>query len=83
MIVQCGVGAKSRSVPRNYTKINDTVLDPFAGGSVRGLAAGCMRRYYIGVDIRDEQVQANKKQRTSVMPKGRNPQLPDWFTGDR
>merc|ERR1711998_12679 len=52
---------------RNYTRINDTILDPFCGGSVRGIQAGMMRRYYIGIDVRQEQVRANEEQRSKVM----------------
>jgi len=38
------------------------VLDPFAGGSVRGIVAEEMDRRYLGYDINLEQIQANKKQ---------------------
>jgi hypothetical protein len=38
------------------------VLDPFAGGSVRGIVAEEMGRRYLGYDINLEQIQANKKQ---------------------
>lgn len=38
------------------------VLDPFAGGSVRGIVAEEMDRRYLGFDINLEQVQANKQQ---------------------
>jgi len=38
------------------------VLDPFAGGSVRGIVAEEMDRKYIGFDINLEQVNANKQQ---------------------
>lgn len=38
------------------------VLDPFAGGSVRGLVAGVLGRRYVGVDLRPEQVQENRRQ---------------------
>jgi len=38
------------------------VLDPFAGGSVRGIVAEEMGRRYIGYDINLHQVQANKHQ---------------------
>jgi len=39
-----------------------TVLDPFAGGSVRGVVAGRLGRSYVGIDLREEQVEANRKQ---------------------
>jgi 1-aminocyclopropane-1-carboxylate deaminase/D-cysteine desulfhydrase-like pyridoxal-dependent ACC family enzyme len=38
------------------------VLDPFAGGSVRGAVAGLLGRSYVGIDLRAEQVEANKVQ---------------------
>lgn len=38
------------------------VLDPFAGGSVRGLVAGAMGRRYIGIDLSAEQIAANQAQ---------------------
>lgn len=39
-----------------------TVLDPFAGGSVRGLVASRLGRDYVGVDLRGEQIEANRTQ---------------------
>jgi DNA modification methylase len=38
------------------------VLDPFAGGSVRGIVAAKLGRRYIGVDLRAEQIAANVQQ---------------------
>lgn len=38
------------------------VLDPFAGGSVRGIVAGALGRYYTGIELRAEQVHANRTQ---------------------
>ncbi len=38
------------------------VLDPFAGGSVRGIVAGVLGRDYLGVELRPEQVAANESQ---------------------
>lgn len=38
------------------------VLDPFAGGSVRGVVAGTLMRDYLGIDLRKEQVDANRLQ---------------------
>jgi hypothetical protein len=38
------------------------VLDPFAGGSVRGVVAGVLGYRYTGVDLRAEQVEANREQ---------------------
>lgn len=55
------------------------VLDPFAGGSVRGLVAAWLGRRYTGIDLRKEQVDANKKQLAILeddMP------APEWIAGD-
>lgn len=38
------------------------ILDPFAGGSVRGVVAGVLGYFYEGIDLREEQVEANRKQ---------------------
>jgi hypothetical protein len=44
------------------------VLDPFAGGSVRGIVAGMTGRQYVGVDLRQEQLDANDAQRQRICP---------------
>ncbi|WP_109317225.1 class I SAM-dependent methyltransferase [Pseudovibrio ascidiaceicola] len=54
------------------------VLDPFAGGSVRGLVAAYMGREYTGVDLRPEQVEANDMQADALGVKPR----PKWKVGD-
>ncbi len=38
---------------------NGVVIDPFAGGSVRGVVASFLGRQYVGCELRPEQVQAN------------------------
>lgn len=53
------------------------VLDPFAGGSVRGIVASHLGREYIGIDLREEQVAANEAQRHLAV----DPQ-PEWVCGD-
>lgn len=35
------------------------IIDPFAGGSVRGIVAAKLNRRYIGIDLRAEQIEAN------------------------
>lgn len=37
-----------------------TVYDPFAGGSVRGIVAEMLGRKYIGIDLSQEQIDANQ-----------------------
>ena len=41
---------------------NGKILDPFAGGSVRGIVASYKHMAYTGIDIRPEQVKANEMQ---------------------
>lgn len=45
-----------------FSKVDDVVYDRFCGGSVRGIVASKTKRNYIGIDIRDEQLSANKRQ---------------------
>ena len=54
------------------------VLDPFAGGSVRGVVAGLTGRRYWGCDLRPEQIDANREQAITI---GVNPR-PEWVCGD-
>jgi DNA modification methylase len=54
------------------------VLDPFAGGSVRGIVASKLGRQYIGVDLRAEQIAANRDQAAGICD---DPQ-PAWIVGD-
>lgn len=56
------------------------VLDPFAGGSVRGIVAAATGRRYVGVDLRPEQVQANRAQWAALGQSGM-PE-PVWHAGD-
>jgi DNA modification methylase len=44
------------------------VVDPFAGGSVRGIVASCLGRKYWGGELRGEQVEANRQQGADLCP---------------
>lgn len=55
-----------------------TILDPFAGGSVRGIVAGKMGRVYMGIDLRPEQVAANYQQKEQLCPSA----VVNWAAGD-
>ena len=59
------------------------VLDPFAGGSVRGVVAVATGRRYLGVDLSEPQVVANFQQWSEVRPK-LPPEAypPKWIVGD-
>jgi len=54
------------------------VVDPFAGGSVRGIVAGALGLNYWGCDIRAEQVAANNAQADVIATERR----PVWVCGD-
>lgn len=56
------------------------VLDPFAGGSVRGVVASKLGRQYIGHELRQEQVDANIKQGIDICFDDLLP--PAWICGD-
>jgi DNA modification methylase len=53
------------------------VLDPFAGGSVRGIVASRLGRRYLGIELRAEQIAANQAQAGL----GGDP-APEWRPGD-
>lgn len=54
------------------------VIDPFAGGSVRGIVASVLGHSYTGHELRAEQVAANRAQAAAICPE--NP--PRWVVGD-
>ena len=54
------------------------VVDPFAGGSVRGIVAGSLGLRYWGSDLRAEQIAANDAQADEI---GTDPR-PVWVCGD-
>lgn len=56
------------------------ILDPFAGGSVRGIVASKLKRQYIGHELREDQVSANKKQGAEICIDDEFP--PAWICGD-
>lgn len=57
------------------------ILDPFAGGSVRGIVAGMMGLNYEGIDLREEQCIANRNQ-WSKIPDLNNQGVVSWIAGD-
>jgi len=58
---------------------NGQILDPFAGGSVRGIVANYLGYKYTGVDIRQEQIDSNREQALDILPIDNQPQ---WYVGD-
>lgn len=58
------------------------VLDPFAGGSVRGIVAALTGKGYTGIDLRPEQIEANRDQWDKIKGRYSNAIAPEWLTGD-
>ena len=67
-------------VYRWFTPERGVVLDPFAGGSVRGIVAGYLGHPYHGIELRPEQVHSNRAQAEQIMP-GVGV-MPEWYIGD-
>ena len=55
------------------------ILDPFAGGSVRGIVAAHLGRRYWGCDLRQEQIDANREQGAALCE---GKPMPEWVCGD-
>lgn len=55
------------------------ILDPFAGGSVRGIVANYLGYKYTGIDIRQEQIDSNREQGLDILPVTNQP---NWYVGD-
>lgn len=62
-----------------YCPENGTILDPFAGGSVRGIVANYLGYNYTGIDIRQEQIDSNREQALKLLPVDKQPQ---YYVGD-
>ena len=56
------------------------ILDPFAGGSVRGVVANYLGYKYTGIDIRPEQIESNYEQANNIFKDNHN--KPEWICGD-
>lgn len=55
------------------------ILDPFSGGSVRGIIANYLGFKYTGIDIRKEQIESNREQALNILDVNNQPQ---WYVGD-
>jgi len=65
-------------VYRWFSPDDGMVIDPFAGGSVRGVVASHVGRKYHGVDLRPEQIEANQAQGKKLCKEN----IPAWYEGD-
>jgi hypothetical protein len=63
---------------RWFTAQDAFILDPFAGGSVRGIVAAELNRNYVGIDLREEQIEANRAQAEKICKKIK----PLWHAGN-
>ena len=59
---------------------NGKILDPFAGGSVRGIVAAKLGFTYLGNDLRQEQIDANRINANEVLQDAEL--YPIWTCGD-
>ena len=62
-----------------FTPDNGSILDPFAGGSVRGIVANYLGYNYTGIELRQEQVDSNREQAIDLLEITNQPQ---WYVGD-
>lgn len=69
-----------------FCPIGGKVLDPFAGGSVRGLVSVLLGNDYTGIDLREEQIKANVKNYKQIANRqdllGGDLKKPNWITDD-
>ena len=61
-----------------FCPIGGNILDPFAGGSVRGIVAHMLGYKYWGIDLSQEQIEANNQQAEDITPSSK----PIWITGN-
>ena len=62
-----------------FCKDGGHILDPFAGGSVRGIVANKLGYKYTGIELRQEQVDSNRNQGLDILEIDNQPQ---WYVGD-
>lgn len=65
-----------------YAPAGAKILDPFAGGSVRGLVAANLGHHYTGVDLSEKQVAANREQAADWAERGLINGSVGWIVGD-
>ena len=64
---------------RWFCPMGGAILDPFAGGSVRGIVAHYLGYKYTGIDIRQEQIDSNREQALSILEVNNQP---NYYVGD-
>ncbi len=61
-----------------FSKEQDKVLDPFAGGSVRGIVASKLKRNYTGIELSKNQIISNELQSNEIC----DSHHPKWINDD-
>lgn len=62
-----------------YCPEGGRILDPFAGGSVRGIISNYLGFKYTGIDIRQEQIDSNREQAKRICDADSQP---EYYVGD-
>jgi DNA modification methylase len=62
-----------------YVPKNGEILDPFCGGSVRGIVSNYLGYKYTGIDIRQEQIDSNREQSLEIC---KITNQPNYYVGD-
>lgn len=69
-----------------FCPIGGKVLDPFAGGSVRGLVSVLLGNEYTGIDLSEKQIKANIKNYKAIADRqdlnGDDLRRPNWINDD-
>lgn len=70
-----------------FSKPGMRIIDPWAGGSVRGVVAAVLGREYVGVELRPEQIAANRLQLDVIGAAvragiGIGGHVPEWLGGE-
>lgn len=64
---------------RWFSPEGGAVIDPFSGGSVRGVVSAMLGRKYYGVDLSARQIEANRIQGAKICPEDNQP---NWVNGN-
>lgn len=66
-----------------FSANGDMILDPFAGGSVRGIVSVMLDRHYFGNDLSAGQILENRAQANKILGHiTKNNNMPIWTIGD-
>ena len=63
---------------RWFCPLKGKIIDPFAGGSVRGIVASVLGYDYTGIELNPEQIKSNRDQANHICQNN----IPKWIVGD-